>query len=213
MTHCKIIINKLSILTAHSTPQVFKNYTMLIKTKDEYTVTLTEAFLIPKYESSQILRTPHPCTYPPVCYEINTGKSLIALCVVDRSDKALRLIKHNLDEFHSSESLNETMPFLYAAKVCLLCQTHEVTDSLNTVCASPISWSILWKCCVTVWECTKSRWVKHPGCCRHTLPPQEVATHWSPWLEEGKTESQNTDVFECDHLRTKMTFYKYHVWH
>lgn len=86
-----------------------------------------------------MIRTPHPCTYPPVCYKINTGKSLIALCIVDR-----------LDNWISSISLSHSMRqwHFYTAKTCLLCQTHELTDSLHTVCASPISSSILWKYCL-----------------------------------------------------------------
>lgn len=63
-------------------------------------------------------------------------------------------------------------------------------------------------------ESTKRRGVKHPGCCRHTLLPQDRNPLWSPRLggrycrcREGETESQNRDLIRCHHPPIRKTFY------
>lgn len=38
---------------------------------------------------------------------------------------------------------------------------------------------------------TKRRGMKHPGCCRHTLPPQD-APLWSPWLGGCTIDAERT---------------------
>lgn len=152
-----------------------------------------------------------------------------ALCIVDRSEQALRLVQNSLDQlpFLWLTGWDNTLS-VHLKKVCR-CQhnnhpeNHGLTVSLHTVRASPISGSILWTYCLRLTADEEEHKEKRNGTsrlCRHTRPPQHGAPLWSPWLggrtvdaERARQGHSTGALLRCHHPWVKNTFfYKYYVW-
>ncbi len=139
------------------------------------------------------------------------------LWIVDRSEQALRLVQHNLDELPflwltAWDNANS----LYLKKVCR-CQRENHQRIMNGLfhCIQSVLLQYLvafFRNIVLGWqqmkENTMRRGVKHPGFCRHTLPPQDGAPLRSLWLGAGAVDADTVRQSQRTGIRSDVTIFE-----